>query len=444
MLTIKTKINRLAFLSLILISILLQGCITGENECPIKNGSEDGAVLQFTVITKRANAPQNDTRALIEPTNPQIGTVDENYLDLDNLVFLLYDNNRTLIQTLYPEVHSVPNTEYVKYTVKARINHPYFLNAPGPELSFYILVVGNYSLLNPTNTSFSGTTALQNLFSPDIVAGFEMPKRIGYEAYWKPNCDDDKYDGNKAYIPMSGLQHFTVSVAQLQQSTAEQPLQLSEGVQGKEVNMLRALAKIEIVDRINASGTGSSTIQPGIEERAFVEKAELMGYFSRGSLLPAFEDWNKGSSLETQYAASPSIPNDARFVSIPPQSDELEVSQENARNVINFFYDEEATARREDKCRVFSCYLTEYDASRLTSGQAPMWIRTTVQNKNNTAQSILYRILVAPYSNGTAGSPMDIVRNNIYRYEILSVSSQLQLNWTVCNMDTGVANIEFN
>lgn len=449
---LRTINNTLVVIAMSLMPALLAGCINEEGVCSPDKDKERQTVMEFTIVTRQPNSPRTATRALLPaPNTPQDGFLDENYLDLDNLRFLLFDDQKNLIQSFAPEVEAVVGTNYIKYSVRAFINNPYFLEATGDNLSFYIMVLGNYSLLQPANFSFPNGLALESLFDASKVGTFEMPKRLGWASFWRPSyngadyTDADGYpnyfNNTRAFIPMAGLQSFTVSVAALKNSTVDKPLQLS--TEGKEINMLRALAKIEVIDRINALGTGENTVQPDQKDRSYVEKAELMGFFTRGSVLPSFDDWNR-SGIETQYARTPSIPDDSEFYSVPATNAELAVDE--LRTIINFFPDREATELREDGCRVLSCYLTEYDFSKL-DGQAAMWIRATVLNPGNgdtEARSVFYRIDVAPYTNGRPGPTMNIVRNNIYRYEVTSVSSDISVKWTVCNMDTGEAEIEFN
>lgn len=448
----RTINNTLVVIAMSLMPALLAGCINEEGVCSPDKDMERQTVMEFTIVTRQLNPPRTATRTLLPaPNTEQDGFLDENYLDLDNLRFLLFDDQKNLIQSFAPEVETVVGTNYIKYSVRAFINNPYFLEATGDNLSFYIMVLGNYSLLQPANFSFPNGLALESLFDASKVGTFEMPQRLGRASFWRPSYNGADYtdaDGNlnyfnntRAFIPMSGLQNFTVSVSALKNSTVDKPLQLS--TEGKEINMLRALAKIEVIDRINASGNGENTVQPDPKDRSYVEKVELMGFFTRGSILPSFDDWNR-SGIETQYARTPSVPDAAQYQSVAAESDNVTINDYS--NVVNFFPDREATESREDGCRVLSCYLTEYDVLKLNNPPG-MWIRATVLNPGDgdaDTRSVFYRIDVAPYINGRPGAAMNIVRNNIYRYEVTSVSSTISVNWTVCDMDTGEANIEFN
>ena len=449
---IRTIKNTFAAIAVSLIPALLSGCINEEGVCVPDDDNGRQTVMEFTIVTRQLNSPRAGSRALIPaPNTPQEGFIDENYLDLSKLYFLLFDADKNLLQPFTPEVKAIEGTNYIKYSVRAFLNNKYFLDADGENLSFYIMVLGNYDLLNPQRFSFSSWTNLELPFGSDKVGTFEMPKRLGYLYFWRPNyngrnyVDADGYDNEnsaRAYIPMAGLQNFTVKVSDLKNSSPDKPLQISPEGQGKDINMLRALAKIEIIDRINAVGEGANTVQPDKNNRSYVEKAELMGFFTRGSILPSFADWNR-DGIETQYARTPAIPDGSVYTSVPANAD---LSVNNPADIINFFPDKEATEARADGCRVLSCYLTEYDINKLNGG-APMWIRTTVMNPGNGNEddrSMFYRIDVAPYTNGRPGAAMNIVRNNIYRYEITSVSSSLNINWTVCDMDNATADIPFN
>ncbi|MDE6089405.1 MAG: hypothetical protein K2G41_01765 [Duncaniella sp.] len=430
--------KRLPFLSAclsVMAGLLLGACVNEDTPCPPDRdpNAEKGVTLEFSMVTR--NASGRGSRALIEPTagTREVGTEAENYLDLDNLIFLLVDDQQTVIRVFSPNVTPEENSRYAKYSVRAFINDKYFLDAePGGNLTFSIVVIGNYSTLDPQSFAYHAGQKLSEVFASATVGTFAMPVSNNWMNKWIPSMFGTAYTDaageliegmTPAHIPMSGMHTYTVSTDDLLASTVNRPFNLSADANGSgDINMLRALAKIEIVDRIGI-GTGTTTTQPDRTERSWVEKAELIGYTTRGSILPTFTQWNRGS-LETQYVTSTSVPASATYFGAEPANAQLTI---NGR-AINFFDDAEATEAREDGCRVFSCYLTEYNpADRGTA--YPMWIRVTASSpapEGVTPTSALYRLDVSSYTNGVPGTPLSILRNNIYRYEINGIATVLQ------------------
>lgn len=431
--------KRLPFLSAclsVMAGLLLGACVNEDTPCPPDRdpNAEKGVTLEFSMVTR--NASGRGSRALIEPTagTREVGTEAENYLDLDNLIFLLVDDQQTVIRVFSPNVTPEENSRYAKYSVRAFINDKYFLDAePGGNLTFSIVVIGNYSTLDPQSFAYHAGQKLSEVFASATVGTFAMPVSNNWGNKWIPSMFGTDYRDaageliggmTPAHIPMSGMQTYTVSTDDLLASTVNRPFNLSAAADGSgDINMLRALAKIEIVDRIGVIDTGTAITQPDRAERSWIEKAELIGYTTRGSILPTFTQWNRGS-LETQYVTSTSVPASATYFGAEPANAQLTI---NGR-AINFFDDAEATEAREDGCRVFSCYLTEYNpADRGTA--YPMWIRVTATSpapEGVTPTSALYRLDVSSYTNGVPGTPLSILRNNIYRYEINGIATVLQ------------------
>ncbi|MDE6512095.1 MAG: hypothetical protein K2L00_08420, partial [Muribaculaceae bacterium] len=416
---------------------LSTGCINDSSPCPALNDDEEQITMEFTVVTR--DLAGHGTRALnLAGIDRQEGTMAENYLDLDNTTFLLFDESKTLIKVFVPYVDPVENTEYAKYSVRAFMSPQEFhtLTDGKTEVTFSIAVVGNFSRLNPRNAAYHIGQKLDEIFSQTAGATFAMPVRNNNNVqYWIPSIYGIPYTdafgvtiGNMtpAYIPMAGIQTYKVDVADLQNSTVSHPLNLSADENGSgDINMLRALAKIEVVDRIDAVGTGTATTQPDPDSRTWIEKVELVGHSDRGSLFPTFNQWNFNSNVETQYVGSPSIPEPLSYT-----------GAEDTGALVNFFADAAATQERADKRRVFSCYLTEYNPTGIAENQR-MYMRITAQppTPNGTdpsdENSTFYRINLAPYVNGVSQGAMPILRNNIYRYEISGLQGDLDLQLTV-------------
>lgn len=427
----------------------LTGCVTDDSDCPPpdKDGEKnDGATMtmRFTVVTRGdgqhwAQAP-GLARNLLPSPNPQLGTIAENYLDLRNLTFLLFDNNGILITPFYPDAKATDTEKYNTYSVTATMPQEYFDYAAGENVTFYIMVTGNESAHRPQRQNYTPGIAFNQIFGMNRVATFGVPlaKEDGNEvSWWQPTVSGQ-------YIPMSGLQRFTVRKSDLEASTSDNPYMLSAAADGsQDINMLRALAKIEVIDRLGYDDAAG--VQLPVDERVSVTKVELSGFFSRAAILPEIGNWSLGGTIETQYVSSPSIPSDAHY-NAPRAFSEVNPPAgpgvpQNTNAVIDFFFDEQATGNRADRCRVYSAYVPEYAVAHV-GGAQPAYIQVTVRNPGDaTGNNPAFELKMSEYDAGKPGASINILRNNIYRYEIRNVGQQLGVVWTVCDMDEGVVNI---
>lgn len=395
----------------LIMALMLTSCINDDAQCPAEGDGEEQITLEFTVVTR--DLAGHGTRALPIPENFQNGTSAENYLDLQNTVFMLFDESQTLIKVFIPEV-TPEDEQYAKYSVRAFMSPQEFhtLTDNKTEVTFYIAVVGNYSRLNPQNAAYHIGQKLDDIFDPEKVGTFAMPiSNNNALNAWIPSIYpvDNQLAG---HIPMAGIQTFTIPVEALAASTVDHPLDLSGNNGEKDINMLRALAKIEVIDNI------SSIMADATGAISSIKKVELVGYNTRGSLFPTSGQWNlQGSPYETQYVTEVSIPNDNEYKWARPENN-LTVEGENSP-LVNFF-----PSTNEEGKNVFTCYLTEYTPV----AETPIWIRITLQNGTS---STLHRLDLAPYTGNVPGTAMHILRNNIYRYSITGLSPELALTLNV-------------
>ena len=119
--------------------------------------------------------------------------------------------------------------------------------------------------------------------------------------------------------------------------------------------------------------------------------------------------------------------------------------------------DKFASSLRQDKCPVFSCYVYEYSKTSsqligLPATQQPYFIVTTRGYSIDgqvVSQSRVVPVRMADY-NASNGSPTSennlagLMRNHIYRFEISGSFQNIQIVWTVCEMDNPQIDIEFN
>lgn len=371
------------------------------------------ATLQFQVAS---NAPIS-SRALNETENDadhKVGTADENYVDLQTLSFILADGNGKAIMPFYPSVKPIDNT-YKTYTVISELPQA-ALNktVTNGNASFQILVIANartngvermpygfslesYDTNKPALSSFFGSTG-----SPT----FRFPLAGNSDTGWSPSKADARY------IPMAGVQNFSVPVAKLEESTPESPVRLYEGDNGKMINLLRAVARVDV--KLSAASTAAGISISGVT---------LTGYNTRGTLLPAASAWQPdGNGLyETQYIKDDGQPT-------IPSTNSYNYATTTALPLVYNATD-----------KVWSIYLPEYAANVTT---APVFTVKFAQTQNGTTTDLSGdpdTFTLSQYADGAVGANISLIRNNLYTYELTkttttSEDASISINWTVCPM----------
>lgn len=441
-------IKRKLLPSFAILAAMLTGCINDDSLCPDDPDIDpgEGITIEFTMLTRNA-ASSLSSRALVAlEGNTEVGFAAENYLDLDNLTFLLFDKDQKMLRTFKPEVTNIPDPttgEYVKYSVRAFLHDNYFLKATTDNIKFTIVVLGNYANLSPERFNYHIGEDLETIFASDKVGTFAAPTSNNSGSSWIPSIFPGTDNGQQAgHIPMAGMQTFTVKVADLRASTPDNPYQLSvEGTNDNLINILRALAKIEIVDKIGfTEGVYASS-------RSKIDKVEMVGHSLHGSILPTFDQWNKYGFLETQYVTKASAPVAFGYVGTTPTDGNkgVIIADNSYGPVLNFFKDSDATTR-EQGANVFSCYLTEYDPTQLGT-TPPMWMRLSVKSADDATSTDTepkyFRLEAAPYSNNTPGAVMPLLRNEIYRYVITGINADASLKLIVEDWIPEVTNWEY-
>lgn len=417
-------------LAAILAAVTLTGCVYDDGACPDvpEPGRHDSDVsISFKVATNR----DMRTRAA-DLDGDQQGSQPEDYIDVGNMQFLLFDSDQKFLRFLTPTVTMDRTGEY---TVMDSFEEPYFENAAdGSSVGFYIMSLANgYSMGAVWAGATRGVTSISDLCGVTqntVLTAKPVPSLL-------MNANQD-IEGVQRF-PMSGLQNFTVAVSDLKASTREAPVDLSAGVSGRTLYMLRALAKIEIIDKANYTGGFTEAVA---NDAVRIEKAELDGFFSRGCQLPAYSQWMRGDVTlpETQQVIAPSVPRTCTYLNPPAFSennDEIGAVPDNVR--IDFVPDEYAQSLRADKAPVFSGYVYEYaDPSDGIAITQPPYIRVTTKGDGSDGSSLILPFRLGVYEDGKYKEKCtQLLRNHIYRYEITSVNttSRIVVNWTVCDMD---------
>lgn len=433
---------------------LVAGCVNDYDDCPEPEGESEPVKLRFTIVTNTsAGNGTRQTRAA-DITGDQTGTASENYLNLagHDIRFLLFDGDRKLLRDFTPDANTKlaagDGGNYVTYTVEASIAEPYFANVATTDTDFYIMVMANGRPHQMTALGLApGETTIEDV-SGQLITFVQktiiVDPATGKSEGWIPS-KPGMADGE--YILMAGLQRFTLLQGAFEGKGPEDFIELSPENGSRNINMLRALAKIEVIDKI---GIGDH-FADAPENRSRVEKAELFGRCATGTVLPAYGQWNRNDVLETQQVDAPTMASPMRY--LPPSAD---IDAPNWDSLIEFYEDNDAREAREDGCPVFSAYVTEYSREAIGS-LLPPYIRVTISDPdkndsdNENSGSQFYRLELAEYSDGHLAKSLDaLLRNHIYRYEIVSVSrpdepgeeGTLNIHWTICPMDVPEKDVE--
>lgn len=424
-----------------------QSCINEKSDCPsVEVNNEGGFHLRFTIMTRtdgRTKAADID--------GDQEGAGYENYLDVNDIRYFIYDNNQNFITDITTKTTTVAaNNNYTVYNVEANVDDQYFYDNLHGTIDFYILALANHKDWGINIPAPNRGDNIQNLFANGLVMNTTPITRLLQDAL--------SVAGQK--FPMSGLQHFRVPGSMLMTSAEGAPYDLKLAT-GKDLNMLRALAKIEIIDKINIEHGkvfDEAADNAGMNGRLRIDKVEINGFMTRGTLLPAFNQWNRNSVLETQQVIAPTVPTTSSY-QLPPVLDaDNNFGQIGNLSgyIIDFMEDEYARSLRADKCPVYSGYVYEYlkTASQMNNVPATQQPYFRVTTRGYTApdgqviaESMIFPVRMAEYTNGVATSADNLdqlLRNHIYRFEIAAIGTNLTVNWTVCDMDNASANIPFN
>ncbi|MEY8589160.1 hypothetical protein [Phocaeicola sartorii] len=373
-------------LTVVLAGSLCASCITDSDDDaqPAKK-----LTVKFTLVARKTQA--GGARGTVGDNHAtELGTGRENEIDIDQrdyriLAFdpasgYLYEdltNNGEL--ALIQKVETSNGTEF-HYTVSFQ----------QLRTAFQLVVLANW---NSFRTSPEADT--YGTFEPLKTKLDEVMKRC----YTLPT--DQK---NEMYIPMVGMQTYSVNPKDeaVLNSSKDKPYKLGS------INMLRSVAKIEIIDKIRVLNPDAS-----------ITGVSLSGYHSTGTYWPSIignnSDWNVN---ETQVV-DPTLPDSPGWVD----------------DNISFFEDE---AFSEDGETSEYPRYTLYVSECAINNQYSPAVNITVSNpEGSTPASEEYSFSLNVYT-------QSLLRNHIYRYEIKSASSDVKINYMVCPWNREDGEISFD
>lgn len=427
----------LAAASAVALTLTLTGCVNEDSPCDIP-ADNDGMAIKFTLVTRnglggRMQAPTSSPSRADDDCNADSpGTAAENYIDMADCELILFDGDKRLLRRIYPEKAT---SAADSYTAQVEITDAYFTDKVrnGEDVSFYIMAVANSSSLSGQQLALTPGQSITDLAAQQRT--FKQPTGI-----WTPGTDK--------YIPMAGFRRFTVTAAALKASSYDVPVVISTEdaangvIEGGSILMLRAMAKIEIVDKIDIIDKYIDDEDDEDSNRPSITGATLQGFFEKGAILPIVGGnpsssegeilWNQNHSGQV---IAPTIPSSSGYSKTGTNS-----------SSITFQLDDDAKDNRSDNCRVYSGYIVEYNAaSRPTSGTGGTpsgpTVTVTIKSPNAEASSPKpFAIKLGTYNkNGKFQEEIPfLLRNHIYRYEITGITqaATLNINYTVCPWST--------
>lgn len=342
--------------------------------------SEAPAPAPAREITMSFRIATQAPRTRVEIVGTEQGDAAENWIDIDRARFLLFTQGGTLLQRLAPSLDERAD-DLSTYTVSATIREPYFdYAAENGSVRFRIMVLANWP-----------QEALDAVAGCTTVAEVEAARASWTMADdWMPAPPLAGPDGGSG-IPMYGLADFAVTTDDLRKSDENNPTPLAG-----QIDLLRALAKLEVIDAIDDRGTDNGTRLTRVEM--------IRGGYVREALLVPDAFANGKQVTAPTLPANPSTGGERTFEK-------------------NLWTDGTATRDR------WTTYLPEMAFPGTEALRIEVEISADYGGGTQT-----YELPIPNAQNVWEGR---FLRNHIYRLEVHSVSREVGLtfNYTVCPWD---------
>lgn len=389
------------FLLLAAATVVPSGCVNSDEECPATPAVDPNSPVTVSLTlttTQGRGARTHASRAEGDPL--EAATDAECRIDLDkkDYMIMVFDTStRRLLQVL--------DANYIRNITQADGSKKCLLEATlnAPYSDFTIVTLANWESLGVKYVDFNVTPGLTRIDDLLAKAQQELPFTLATNG-WRP------FDGTTTGgIPMFGMKAYSVTPDQWAASSDQNPLRLTG-----EVPMLRALAKIEIVDRIN----------PGQDPRAEITKATLSRYNARGCGMPDITA-NPGWADENIGVLTPTLPTDAGY---------------SVSATLPLFRDTDITIDGKQYPR-YTTYVTEYSSGQYAVADRRPFITLTITNPQTEfgtyAPELTRELRLGTYTDGQLAKELDgLLRNHIYRFEINNITSTIvNMYYTICPWD---------
>lgn len=313
----------------------------------------------------------NRTRAL-GVWEENAADVAERILTPSDIKVLIFDGSGALLTSVSPgglDYHVDPLTNDGYYSLSLFFTSPYFGQYDGTDdVSFSVVILANLESIGGSYTTFPYSSTLWH----SVQESFTM--------------SPDWFPAENRGIPMYGHKSFTVKKSQLTGSDSFSPIGT--------INMLRALSKVEVTDRIINAVVGADGLK-----YPRVTGVEMISWVDKGFLAPRNFDYALGlysanipSNATATAKSMPGVPVDGSYRFYCPEA---------KLNAMNF--------------RV---------AAVLEPG----------------GETKYYDVSLGQYEHvfGTE----DIVRNHIYRFDVHAVNTVAELSVTVADWVSSVHEYE--
>lgn len=391
-------LKRIVDIKVITLAAAAMLCGCSDDVAPVDSPVDKGADIVLTLYTADSSS-RLSSRAPGDPL--QAATIAENRIDIDGGDYrvLVFGKDGRLLERIIPtDAITVEKNDYSVYSIEGHITQTAFMGNADGSYEFQIMVLANWQSLGGADCYDKFALTPGKTFIDDVVAlAREYCWSLSPKTGWRPFNDDNKG------IPMFGLGSIAVTADQVSASRPDNPIKVGE------ISLLRAMAKIEIVDNI---------AQDYYDSRPEITASSIAGHLSTGTLVPDL-DANPGWNVENTQVGSPTEPADPVKATAPLQ----------------FF----SAGKTDDGHPVYAAYVAEQDLKRLSATSRPA-VSVTVKIDGKESE---YTLPLSEYKDGKPSTPLEsILRNHIYRFEIVKVTQSepaeegsLTIFWTVCPMD---------
>lgn len=391
---------KLATLSLLSLGILAVSCVSDDIGCiEDRPGYIEGNDLwmTFALNGEHTMGNQTDSRSEVSRADDnghidENAVADENKINFPDVLLILFDNNKNALKVfdsseIYYFEPKGDNSQ--NYEFRIRINKSYFAFAGDGDINISLMMVANLNGMGAgsfpsTDLFMKSTSAVASLRN-----SFEFKTSVADGAPWYPEAKAGRY------IPMSGLQHYTITRAQLDTpngvpNDVNNPCDLSKS----DLVMQRSIAKIRIIDEIKA------------EAKTTITGVELVGGLnSRCAYMPDFSlagcaKWAGGTEM-------------------------VEKATVNAD-----WWDGSLTGiGRKLTDKEFEIYVSELDLTSVGAVSPSLVIKTKCELPGMASEeTFTYKL-----SDLISDKTLDITRNHIYEFTVdRSLTSKPTLSYVVC------------